>query len=273
MAGLFNRTWSLRVGAPGEEGLEWGPPTRISFDVALSTRSSANKTTIALYNISPASIGVLNTEKAVINLRAGFDALDGQIFSGSVAVGGVVTERKGATLVTTITGGEGELELQLTYVVKSYTRGITNITIFKELADDLGVSIRDENLIETLTYSGGWVHEGQAKGALDSLAEDIGARWSIQAGQLLVLRDDQNTAETAYVISPESGMVGIPKQVKGGIEIQSLLLAPLRPGNLIIVQSESVNGTYRLDEVQHKGDYRGQDWYTNLKGRALKSGR
>jgi hypothetical protein len=277
--GLFGTTYSLRAGLPGEEGLVWSPPTRIVFNVLLTAQRSANKATISLANLDVESIGILDSDGAVVTLSAGFEALSGLIFQGSIAKRGVTTERSdqpirstvstrdGATRITTIEAGEGEFELQNTRVNHSFSRRTTNRVIFQQLADDLNLTLFDASLIDLLTYSGGWPYQGRASGALDSLVRDIGAQWSIQAGQLLILKPNQNTAETVYVISPQSGLLGVPSKTKDGIELTTLLLAPLRPGRRIQVESNTVSGLYRIDEVNHKGDTRPGRFTSSIKAK------
>lgn len=289
--GLSNRVWSLRVGKPGEEGLRWGTPTAanssdpeptaIDFTVLLSSKPRDNLATISLRNISPASLGQLEEEGAIATLRAGWQALSGQIFGGTIAKRGVdtsrsdapshaTTVRNSATFITTIEAGESELVLQDTFITKSFARATDNITILKSIASDLGVFLGEESLIDLLSYSGGWTYQGKADQALDELVKDIDAEWSIQAGQLLILKDGQSISEEAYVISPLSGMLGVPSVSKDGIELKSLLLAPLRPSRRIIVRSENVNGTYIIDEVTHAGSSRGQEWSSSIKAKAVK---
>lgn len=281
MSGLFNRVWSLRAGKAGCEGLRWSSPTRIVFEVLLSGKPRENKATVSLFNISPASIGQLDEDDAIITLNAGFDALSGLIFTGSIARRGVntlrsdmqnmatATARDGASFITTIEAGEAELALQDTRVSKSFSRNSKNIEIFESIAGDIGVSLAETDQIKALTYSGGWVYQGKASQALDALVRDINASWSIQAGQLLILTGDQTTRDEAYVISPDSGLIGIPAASKDGIELTSLLLSPLRPGRKIRVQSETALGTFKIDEVTHKGDSRGAEWVSKIKAKRL----
>jgi hypothetical protein len=122
----------------------------------------------------------------------------------------------------------------------------------------------------TESHGGVTIH-GRASDALDSLARTLGLGWSIQGGQLQFTRGREPVPGYAPVISPTTGLVGSPEHgapdKKGGpplLKLKCLLLHSIVPGASVVVKSANVNGTFRVESVEHSGDSHGGDWYSSL---------
>ena len=66
-------------------------------------------------------------------------------------------------------------------------------------------------------------------------------------------------------------MVGSPKMSlpkKPGetpsLHVRTLIDARIRAGGKISVQSKEINGVFRVEKLEHTGDFRGKDWYTDV---------
>jgi hypothetical protein len=46
--------------------------------------------------------------------------------------------------------------------------------------------------------------------------------------------------------------------------LQSLLQPHLQVNDLIAVESQDLNGNFRINKITHTGDTRGNDWYSNI---------
>jgi hypothetical protein len=274
MPRLWDRRWNLSAGLPGESGLSWGtasePAPQIEFDVQLTSRSGLNKAVIKLYNLSDRSVGHLERPQTVVTLSAGYPDLIAQIFSGSIAERGATTEwTSGGDRITTIEAGEGELELQQTRIASSFAGKTSVIEVLEGIAGALNVGLYQPDQIPSLEYQSGWVFAGLARSALDSIARDLRVEWSIQGGQLLLIEPGATTTESAYLISPASGLIGPAKRVKQGVELTSLLLPGLRPSRRVTVESDALSGFFKPTEVQHQGSYRGDIWKSVVRAREV----
>jgi hypothetical protein len=135
----------------------------------------------------------------------------------------------------------------------------------------------------------GKVAFGMLRDALTELAETNGARWSIQNGLLTIIPDSGYLNGTIVKVNSTSGMIGIPEASEAGVEVTTLLNPAFRLGGLIQLDESSVtatqvveqfypgyssipqqfadvttDGTYRILQITHEGDTRGQSWYTKL---------
>ena len=274
---LDGRAWQLKAGAPGASGLTWGQPfadqdepLQIAFQVKHTRRRGSNKATISLNNLSDASIGHLEVPGTVVQLSAGYQNrnLIANIFNGQIAKKGVKTQRgPDGTYTTTIQAGEAELSLQDTVLAISLGPGTDNRGALVRIATALGVTLYDPTSIPKRSVSTGWVYDGRASEALDELAQSVGADWSIQGNELQILKPGAARQEVVFIVSPSSGLLGIPESVKEGVAFTSYLLPALRPNRKVQVQSDTLTGLYVVDEVDHNGNWRQGPWVSVVKAR------
>lgn len=137
----------------------------------------------------------------------------------------------------------------------------------------------------------GHVFCGMAKDELRAFANDRGCTWSIQDGQITLIQKTGYLGGRVPVISPQTGLIGVPEQTQNGISIHTLLNPRLKIGQLIQLQSTvnqaridtmsspaaiagnfnlqkgakvSGDGVYYVMIAEHTGDTRSQPWYTDL---------
>lgn len=134
---------------------------------------------------------------------------------------------------------------------------------------------------------------GMARVHLSNIATKLDCSWSIQNGQIQMLPFTSYLPGEAVEINTMTGLIGLPEQTDGGIRIQCLLNAKLRIGGLVKLNNDEIvqlmqqnpnaapipydqwtgfqyntplapNGIYRILVVEHVGDSRGKEWYSNL---------
>lgn len=125
---------------------------------------------------------------------------------------------------------------------------------------------------------------GMARDYQRDLCATTGTTWSIQNGKVQVLPLTGYLPGEAVVITSRTGMIGLPEQTDNGIRVRCLLNPRLQVGGLVKLDNRSIqqalfnvqftalnllprldaDGLYRLYVVEHHGDTRGQEWYSEL---------
>ena len=148
------------------------------------------------------------------------------------------------------------------------------------------------------TWLSGFSYQGSAHGALTKACAAAGLKWSIQNGKIQVTQLLNSTQRQAAVINEGSGMIGSPervyksaeqmqkkplekgekrpenttnilstnpdKQRRRGWRVKTLLRPDISPGDLVVVESNTVTGTFMAEKVEHSGDFCDGDWATAL---------
>ena len=283
MSFLYDRAWLFTAGPVGAPAIAYGSETtlpggntpNIEFEVTKTPRRGANQATIRLYNLNPVTNGLIESIGPTVTLSAGYSGAGaafgtlGLIFTGTVSRRGVTTVREGADRVTTIEAGDAELALQSARSDISLAPGSTTTLALQQLLLKLLVGPGNVGLLPPLPFSTGWYHYGLARDALTQIADMYDATWSIQDNQLFILRSGEALPNQAVLLSPETGLIDIPRKTKEGIEAVSLIQSTLTPGGVVSIVSASEQGFYNVREVTHRGSFRSTEWYSSIKGREL----
>jgi hypothetical protein len=267
MTQLFQRQCRVIVGDMEVRDL------RCAFKVKKDSGPKPNTADLVISNLSAATRGRINVKGAPLIIQAGYATNLSTIFSGTVRT--VDQIREGANWNTTIRSGDGEHAYQFATVSSSYAPGTPVRAVLSNLLDSLGL---DVGIAKTVVaqingeYVKGFATHGKAVRALDEILGALGYEWSIQDERVQVLKKGEPTREEAVVIGPTTGLVGSPqmgsgeevKKHAGLVKLKSLLQPRFKPGGKVFVQSDGVNGVFRILNVDHTGDTHGADWFSEL---------
>lgn len=133
---------------------------------------------------------------------------------------------------------------------------------------------------------------GMARDFMGVTARSTNCSWSIQNGSIQITPFDSYLPGEDLEINSATGMIGIPEQTEEGIKIRKLLDPRLRIGTLAKLNNNditqlrqqdknspipfnqwtgiqyaaklSTDGIYRIYVIEHRGDTRGAEWYSDL---------
>lgn len=267
---LFNRTARVTV-------LTKQFHTRIVFQVDKNLENSSNKATMALYNLSSDSRGLLEKSAPahqgnigeLARLEAGYDNQLALIFLGNITK--VSHSRSGPDIVTTVECGDGEVAIRNARLNLSFKAGVTRAAVAKAAIDALKALGVTEGKIEAFTprvYKAGFSYYGGAAGLLNQLCETQGYEWSIQDSSLQIIKQRGSTGQDAVLLTKDTGMIGLPTKVPKGFQAKSLLNPEIRPGRKIRLKSQqlTLDAEFVARKVIHQGDTRESDFTTSIEG-------
>lgn len=285
-AELFDRVATARIGPKFEPLLDivgppepeiTGPPEpefvdvlqirdlRFQFRVNKGKGSDPNGMELKIFNLSKETIGKISATGQVVILEAGYQDLSNVIYIGDVVDNGIRHTRQGPDRITTIECGSGANSLANVKIVDTFDPNITIKDAFTKIAASLGESVGD--IVDLLTdkLNNGLTVTGSAKDALDKLAQTSGVDWSIQDGKIVAINKNRaiNSEAAAPLVSPGSGLIGSPTRTDKGVNFRSLMNGAIHIGTLIKIESELINGFYKVEKLTHEGDTRDTPWYTS----------
>lgn len=288
----FSRTWRLVFGQAGRKGLELLPPLRMSFEVTKDTEEEPNKHRISVWNLKPETRDALTKPDTFVVLYAGYEHDNGALLlaSGNVIYG--YTRREGPDIITEIEVADGFVNLRDSAVSVGYAENVSAKTILTDLAGKMGLTLYMPSGAPDRTWSNGFSFYGPAHQALHKVVQGTGLEWSIQNGTLQVLERNGVTQRRAIVLAAGAGLIGSPErtrdgarekavvkdqktgnnkniasseQMKEGWRVRSMLLPQAMPGDVIKLETEFVEGFFRIESLKSTGDYSGGgDWQTEL---------
>lgn len=264
---------------------------RVRFRVEQNNRSTPNVCNIYINNLKDETANGIRTEYKRITLSAGYRDSERMIFKGEilqVRVGRENVVDKYLHILAT----SGERARNAAVVNKALAAGHT----YRDRVDaavaamaPYGITVGHIAELPTKKFARGFAFFGPAKDLLRQVCEGAGASWSIQNDRFQLEKNDRAIPGGTIVLNSKTGLVGLPVQTIQGIEGQCLLNPLLVPGGLVKIDERSVqqaalspaygqaaqneifpsiaaDGVYKALVVNHEGDTRGQQFYTDFIG-------
>jgi hypothetical protein len=261
-----------------------------------------NTLSVRVYNLTPTTSARIRVgEFSKVTLSAGYQAgvNYGQIFTGDIKHVHIGRERNVDNYVEILAGDGDSL----------YNFGLNNTTVgagaspadvfnvVSQAVTQFGVDI-DDHAADVFNKMGGILPRGAVISGLfrtemSGLCRTADARWSIQQGRLIVVPNTGCLQSPIVKLNSKTGLIGVPEATDNGINIRMLLNGNLQiagrvqvnegdinaqivqqqsypnPGDVYFPAQVTTDGVYRVVVLNHSGDTRGQEWYTDIVGLSL----
>lgn len=288
MTRQYKRFCSLVVSGLDGEGLDLSE-LRIEFGVRQWDIQTPNHAEIRIWNLKPDTSKRVEKEFTRVTLQAGYEGAD----SGIIFDGTIVQIRRGRANATDtyldITAADGDAAYNFAVVSASLAAGSKPEDRLKAISaamEKYGVTqgaIPEDGLGDS-TLPRGKVMFGMAQDHMRDLADSTLTSWSIQNGEVIIVKKDGYLPDEAVVLNSQTGMIGLPTQTEDGINVRCLLNPKLKVSGRVQINNASIqraavslqytainyfpsvaeDGFYRIVVIDHEGDTRGDGWYSDL---------
>ena len=272
----FDRQYRLAAGQAGGTGFEIGEtsktqpvPLHVNFSLQKSDLETQNTGRVTVWNLNPSQLAVLNEKDCVVSLRAGYGNQLPLIFAGIVSY--VCTSLDSADRKTEIEVIDNLVEVRDTYVTVSYNGTVNWKTIFDNVAAQMGVAISYSYNAEFVDISNGFSFVGLARDIMTKGCKCCNLSWSLQNGVMQVKRPGDVMSKEVFVLSPDTGLLGIPARVvltqedstaenQLGWDVEYFLNGAINIDDYVKLESETVTGFFRVYSLEISGDNVSGDW-------------
>lgn len=268
----FDRQYRLTAGQAGQAGFEIGggtTPLHVSFSFQRADLKSQNTGKVSIWNLSPQHLAELGKDDCVVSLNAGYGSVMPLIFTGVVTF--AKTSPDGSDQRTDLELVDNRIEVRDTYVSDSYVGSVNTKTIIQDAADQMGVAVTFAYNAEFVDLPNGFSFVGPAKDVLTKACDCSGLQWSIQNGVLQVKKPGDVMSKEVYVLSPDTGLIGSPKQVQvsdskdtskaqHGWDVEYLMNAAINIDDYVKLESKMATGFFRVYSLQIEGDNMEGSW-------------
>lgn len=287
----FDRVYRLLVGKPNQKGLEIRQPMRVTFEVSKDAQEEPNDHKIRIYNLAADTRRALEEPGLRCVLYAGYAEEGGPLLMASGSVVYAYTWYELPDVVTELAVKDGYTEVRDTAVSIGLGAGAQASAIIRDVALQMGLPLVMADDVPDRRWQQGFSFYGAARTALHKVTQGTGLEWSIQNQQLQVVRRRGTTRRKAVVLAADTGLIGYPERTReaarekarvrdsqtnddvrlvsarqqlDGWRVTSLLLPTINPGDLVKLESRTVQAFQRVETVRHYGDSAGGDWQSEL---------
>jgi hypothetical protein len=271
----------------------------IIFEITKTAFQTPWKLTARVYNPGRELMGKIDRQFIQVRLSAGYQhGPYGEIFNGVVAYFEKGRDSGTDTLLT-IYANEADKSINQTVVNKNLPAGSTDLDVVKacvaEMKDDK-IVLGQMSDLSTGKSPRSRALFGMTRDVLRDVALSNNANVSVDNGKLNMIAQGDVLKVPAIVLNHTTGMIDIPHlSLEGGLRVRSLLNPDLKPNGSIRVNQRDVfqitevkpgmdqsqaeqlqnrtriagDGGYKILSVTHRGDNRGNEWYTDIQSMPL----
>lgn len=266
---------------------------RFKFHTQAADVETPNTVIIRVYNLSEQTTKQAIAEYSGVVLSAGYGNEAGVIFKGTVK-----QFRRGkesnVDRYLDIFAADGDVAYNFSVLNTTLKSGSSDVQRFNTIVQAFGLPA-DPQAPSYLSNTGGILPRGavlfgMARSAMRDLANSNNVRWSIQNGVVTLIPLTGYLPGIAVKLNSATGLIGVPEATDQGITVQCLLNPAIRVGGQVVINNKDIttttikqqffpgytdlnliatvnsetDGAYRVIVIEHVGDTRGQEWYTNL---------
>ncbi|MFR7534506.1 MAG: hypothetical protein ACLUVS_06895 [Oscillospiraceae bacterium] len=241
----------------------------VNFSLQKSDLETQNTGRVTLWNLNPSQLAVLNEKDCVVSLKAGYGSKLALIFAGIVSY--VSTTIDSADRKTEIEVIDNLVEIRDTYVSVSYNGTVNWKIIFDDVAAQMGVAVSYSYNAEFADISNGFSFVGLARDIMTKGCKCCNLTWSLQNGVMQVKKPGDVMSREVYVLSPDTGLLGIPARVvitqdeatgknTLGWDVEYFLNGAINIDDYVKLESDTVTGYFRVYSLEISGDNVSGDW-------------
>lgn len=254
--------------APSPLGAELGvafEDVRIDFTFERTNSSAANTGRVELYNLNDQTIAEATRSGVKLVVEAGYTTTPlFELFRGDVRDSVVDPKADGDTVLRFEIEDGGEA--LTTPVVAQFPVGTPVADVLRSVAESVGLV--PGTLLGDLTarLTRGLTVAGLAEDVLKDLAGQLGGEVTVQDEQVFVLPKGVPNSDEMIVLSPDTGLIGVPVKTEEGIRVQALLVPIVRPGGQFRVESSRLTGNFVAQRVVQAGSNYTNNFYQTIEG-------
>ncbi|WP_436663542.1 phage protein [Alicyclobacillus acidoterrestris] len=253
-----------------------------TFDIQYVVNQQPPFSQIVIYNLNPATENFLLNYGDRVVVEAGYDGSQyGVIFDGEV-VEPIRDKADNVTYRLTINALSGNSMLTQSFSNFTVARGQSARSLLENLASQATVPTPLGDIspqLSTATLPRGKSVFGMTRDYIRQIAQGNNMTFSAHNGAINLIHAADPPKGEILDLTPSSGLVGQPTQSDLGVSFQCLLNPAISINTLVhidnsLIQAQTYDigskplpldsaGIYRVVGVEHVGDTRGNDWYTN----------
>lgn len=244
---------------------------------------------IRVYNIAPATTAKIKTnEYTRIILQAGYqDGAFGVIFDGQVVQARLGRESAVDTYMDVLCSA-GYSNHQAV-INQTLAAGATVTDTANAAAAAMACPLNADGITSDFKLPRGQALYGMARDKLHQAAATAGSSFFYENGAVTMVPLQGFKPGAAVILNSATGMIGWPEQTQDGIKVRCLLNPLIAIGSRLQIDNASIlrapisnsyqfvnnlpgldsDGLYRVYVIDHRGNTRGQDWYSDIIGLSI----
>lgn len=257
---------------------------KIQFEIIKSKNAKENTAKLEIYNLAPVTRKLITEQEALVRIFAGYSQNKGLIEIGQGDISKIKHNRDKTEVVTEIYMAEGlrifrDNPISISFSSESKLKLADVLDTIRTKSNNK-YSFRLIDVDDSKTIENGYSDLGSLDQILNDLGMQFGFGWSVQNKIITIKGTKKSLSSEIMLLTPKNGLILHPesvKQVSRRLEkssitkqerkinsVQALLQPHLQVHDIIAIESQDLSGKYEIQKITHKGDTRGNDWYSDM---------
>lgn len=292
MTQQYLRQFSCVVAKNSGEGLEFNK-FKVTFSIRRGDFQTPNSCDVRIFNLKDQTAKLIGqNEYTQLAISAGYQGNFALIFKGTIKQFRLGRIDQLNSYVD-LTAADGDEAYNFAPILTSIPAGTNQTGIANVLLSAMSRFGVTQGYLPTLPSNQlirGRVMYGMCRDEYRNFAWTNNCKWSLGDNKVtLIPYNSYIAAGTVPIISVSTGLIGVPEQTQQGINIKTLLNPNYKIGQLVQLTAgvntfrrsldlpsqvanintalqvqTSADGLYYVMVANHKGDTRGNDWYTEM---------
>jgi hypothetical protein len=245
---------------------------RVKFEVRKNIESNKNFANVSIYNLSNDSRNRISSDALnLLILKAGYLNNVGLVTICKGNITDVIHEFKTPEIITNLYCKDGFKSIKNKNITLSFSENTRLSRVIEVITSKLGLPVKFANYDKSAFFKTGYACVGSISEVLDDLSKQFDFDWSIQNGEVQILNKNTSTSIQSVFLSTATGLIETPTRLvrladdtTTRYQITALLQPNLEVGDLISVESKTLNGVFKVQQLTHSGDTHGADWITKI---------
>lgn len=287
MSGLqYGRYLKLVVADAQGNGLDLSN-LEVHFSIRHPALATPKIAEIKIFNLSESTMQEIQHEFTQVQLTAGYQDQSGILFSGQIAQTKRGREADAVNNFLYVYGQDSDQAYNYAVINKTIASGYSHSDVCKAIGDsfaEYGATQAPLPTFPAQRYPRGRTLYGATKDHARVLAGSTGFNWSLDLAEFRMQQQHGSTSTEAIVLTPATGLLGVPEQTINGISARCLLNSSIKIDSMVQIDKGLINpttlnfqytavnflpklsrdGIYRVLYVEHYGNTRGDEWDTDF---------
>jgi len=231
----------------------------IQIEIKKQISGKPNEGAVQIYNLSQKTEDQIRDNGIRIRVLAGHDGKPILLHDGDIRR--VERDRGEVDRITTISLGGNTVKLRQALFNQSYSGQVAVKQIAQDAISSFGIASADIDQIPDDAFLYDFSFTGKTGILLDKILNPLNIQW-FEDDNFIRFSARGKALEDVVVLNKNSGLIGSPSVTDSGVKFKSVLNGRITLNNRIKIESELVNGVYKVSQILHKGDNREGEFIT-----------
>ncbi len=269
---LFKRIIRVEIGNGEGTALSIGTSERnstyIQIEIMKNLSGKPNEGIVRMFNLSYSTENKIIETGKRIRVFAGHDGNPMLIHDGDIRRVDRDPDENSLNRITSVSIGGNVIKLSQSIFNKSYSGQVAVKQIVKDAIPTLDLEYADIDQIPDNEFLNDYSFTGKTSDLLDEILDPIQIQW-FENDNFIKFSAREKALESVVLLTPKTGLIGSPSITDKGSKFTSVLNGRLSLNSQVKIESELVNGVYKINQVLHTGDNRDGKFVTEGLGATI----